>query len=408
LTDAPSTPESIAAPAPSSPPGLLRRVRSWLAQPAVRHALAAMLVTRLAVFLIGYLAVATIGHAPNVGPQPDNELAGLPGRWDAGWYLGIAAGGYRWEPDRHNPRVAFFPGYPMALRLAGRALRLPQREPPWLWTGVAVSCVFFFAGLIYAYRLAERFAGPDRAAPTIWLLACYPYSVFYGQVYTESLFLLTIAGSWYAMERERPWTAALFGLMAGLVKPTGCLVALLVAWPALRQLMHGDRSAGRVLPRLAAVVSPGLGLIGYSAYLKYVTGAWTAWMSAHATWGRVAKNPLELATEFGAAIAHQGLAGFLQARPYDAFNAAATLFGLASVVPVARRFGPGTAAFVLASLAIPLTAGGLMSIGRFTSVLLPIFVWLGARTNNPTPLIVAFALFEGFFAALFFTDRPIF
>ena len=49
-----------------------------------------------------------------------------------------------------------------------------------------------------------------------------------------------------------------------------------------------------------------------------------------------------------------------------------------------------------------------MSIGRFTSVLLPIFLWLGARTRNPTPLIIAFALFEGFFAALFFTDRPIF
>jgi hypothetical protein len=64
--------------------------------------------------------------------------------------------------------------------------------------------------------------------------------------------------------------------------------------------------------------------------------------------------------------------------------------------------------FVLVSLAVPITAGGLMSMGRFTSVLLPIFLWLGARTRQPTPLIVAFSLFEGFFAALFFTDRPIF
>jgi hypothetical protein len=368
-----------------------------------------MLVTRLAVFLIGYLAVAAIGHAPNVGPQPENELAGLPGRWDAGWYLGIAAGGYRWEgPERRNPRFAFFPAYPMTLRLAGRALRLPQREPPWLWTGVVVSCLLFFVGLIYAYRLAERFAGADRAAPTIWLLACYPYSIFYGQVYTESLFLLTVAGSWYAMERERPWAAAAFGLVAGLVKPPGCLVALLLAWPALRQLRQGDRAARRVLPRLLAVASPGLGLIAFSAFVQYVTGDWATWMTSQASWGRVAKNPVELATDFGAAIGRQGLAGFLLARPYDAFNAAATLFGLASVVPVIRRFGPGAAAFVLASLAVPLTAGGLMSMGRFTSVLLPIFLWLGARSRNPTALIVAFALFEGFFAALFFTDRPIF
>ncbi len=139
-----------------SPPGS-RGCASWAAQPAVRQAAAATVATRLMVFLVGYLAVATIGHAPNVGPQPENELAGLPGRWDAGWYLGIAAGGYRYEgPEHRNPRLAFFPGYPLALRAAGRLLGLPDREPPWLWTGVAISCVFFFFALVYAHRLAER------------------------------------------------------------------------------------------------------------------------------------------------------------------------------------------------------------------------------------------------------------
>ena len=385
------------------------RLRRWVAEPAVRQAAAATVATRLMVFLVGYLAVATIGHAPNVGPQPENELAGLPGRWDAGWYLGIAAGGYRYEgPEHRNPRLAFFPGYPLALRAAGRLLGLPHREPPWLWTGVAISCVFFFIALVYAHRLAERLIGADRAGPAIWLLACYPYSIFYGQVYTESLFLLVIAATWFYVETGRPLVAAIFSFAAGLVKPTGCLVALLAAWPAFQRLRATATPRVPIWPLAMVVAAPLLGLAAYGAFLAAITGDWLMWMTAHENWGRTVKSPIDLAGTIVAAVADRGLAGYLLTRPYDALNATAALFALASVVPVWRRFGPGAAAFVLMTVAIPLSAGGLMSLGRFTSVLLPTFLWLGARSRNPMALCAAFAIVQGLFAALFFTDRPIF
>ena len=53
--------------------------------------------TRLTVIMVGFFAVLLIGS-----PQPnedlrasDDPLANLPARWDAWWYLDIAANGYR-------------------------------------------------------------------------------------------------------------------------------------------------------------------------------------------------------------------------------------------------------------------------------------------------------------------------
>jgi hypothetical protein len=51
-----------------------------------------------------------------------------------------------------------------------------------------------------------------------------------------------------------------------------------------------------------------------------------------------------------------------------------------------------------------------MSIGRMTSVLFPVFLWLAAAIplRHHTGWIVAFAVLQGLVAALFFTWRPVF
>ena len=60
-------------------------------------------------------------------------------------------------------------------------------------------------------------------------------------------------------------------------------------------------------------------------------------------------------------------------RPYDLLNALGVLFVIASAWPVARRFGVAYAAFILVNILPPLSTGGLMSAGRFSSVLFPAF-----------------------------------
>ena len=58
-------------------------------------------------------------------------------RWDSGWYGMIASRGYWYLPGRQSP-VAFFPGYPTAMRAGG-----------WLVGNV------FLAGILVTLRATE-------------------------------------------------------------------------------------------------------------------------------------------------------------------------------------------------------------------------------------------------------------
>lgn len=369
-------------------------------------------LTRLALFATGLVAVAVIGHAPNMGPVPPDELAYLPARWDASWHMGVAAGGYRWEAaGRRNSRIAFFPAYPLALRAVGRALRLPQREVPWIWTGVVVSTIFFAGALVYLYKLTAAVAGTEAAGRSMFVLALYPFSLFHGQVYSESLFLLASLACTYECLRGRDGRALTWGIVVGLSRPTSvllCLILVPLAWHRLREWRSAPMRASTLT--MAAVVSPAIGTLLYTAYLRGLTGEWFAWLTAQEGWGRGTRNPLVLFLDVGRSIWDRGLTGYAASQPYELINVTATLFALAMVVPVARRLGLGYGLFVLASVIGPLRVGGFASMGRYTCVLFPIFIWIAAtapRRSLPYWLILS-GIAQLALASLFFTDRPVY
>ena len=78
--------------------------------------------------------------------------------------------------------------------------------------------------------------------------------------------------------------------------------------------------------------------------------------------------------------------------------------------PITRRLGAAYGALVAVLALPPLLIGGSMSMGRITSVLFPMFIWLAADVpaNYRVGLLVAFATLQGFAAVLFFTWRPLF
>jgi hypothetical protein len=298
----------------------------------------------------------------------------------------------------------------MAVRVVARVLHLPDEEPPWLWTGVVLSTAFFVIALVYLHRLTRRYFGADAAATSaVWLMALYPFSIFHGQMYTESLFLLCAVGATYHMERDQPAFAALFGVCAGLTRPIGCLVTLLLAGAAASAVITPQE--GRAWPHkfrlLLAAASPVVGTLIYSAYVHHVTGGWFTWLSDQEGWGRTTQNPVQLG---GAVVSHLrelGWQRFVLERPYEWFNVCAAVFVLALTVPVARRVGIGPALFMLLAVLVPLRVGGFASMGRYSAVLFPAFMWLGARTRGPA-LLAVFAGLQALMAALYYTDRPIF
>lgn len=378
--------------------------------------------TRAAALFVGYMAVNTIGLAPaSVGFEVSSRpLVNLPARFDAGWYAGIALDGYAFQGRFDTQQnIAFFPAFPLLERAAGYplgafALRVPRdtRLARLLWAGVLISFAAFGWAAVYLWRLARETIGEDRAPAAVGLLAAYPFAVFFSAPYTESLFLLGCLGAIYHFRRGELPPAAGWGLLVGLTRPNGCLLSAVLALMALERLRarQPGEPPGPVLTRsLVAASMPGIGMLAYSAYVNHLTGAYFGWARLHEAWGRSYQGvaPIERAYTW---LMDDGLLTVLQNVPFDALNSLGLIFALAMVWPVARRLGAAYALFIVINVVPPLLAGGVMSMGRLTATLFPLFLALAAMVppRAVPPLVTALAILQGLAAALFFTWRPLF
>jgi hypothetical protein len=106
----------------------------------------------------------------------------------------------------------------------------------------------------------------------------------------------------------------------------------------------------------------------------------------------------------------RGVYALVVERPYDALNMLAFLGALGMVWPVTRRLGLAAGLWIPINCLPSLAYGGWPSMGRYTSVLFPIFVCLGSMIPpDRAPLLIAtLAMVQALVASLFFTFRPFF
>ncbi|MBP1636342.1 MAG: putative integral rane protein [Acidobacteria bacterium] len=384
--------------------------------------LPAFVVTRAAVLLVGLIAVYAIGIPESTSPLvvPGNEARDLLARYDTGWYLHIVQYGYRPSAAAFRQQnIAFFPLFPVLIRLVGELIG--QR---WLLAGFLVSMAAFAGALAYLYRLGTHVCRrPGASALAVALLSAYPFAVFYSAVYTESLFLLCSAGAFYHALRRQPLAAAGWALAAGLTRPNGVLLAIPLAlavavraWPAPFRRMpwlagpFGPTPDDGGRPRAAdllMVAAPAIGLAVFSAYLWHLTGNPLAWMEAQSGWGREYRGLNALLPD---PFLRQGLFRALQHSTPNTLNAFAGLFALALSIPVTRHYGLAFGAIVALNVVVPLVGGGPVSLGRFTSVLFPMFLYLAdAVPERHRPYwLAAFGMGQALVATLFFTWRELF
>ena len=406
---------------PSLPERLARLVaRTWL--PTELGAVVRPFVaSRLAVLLVGLIAVHAIGF-PQAPPWrvSDDEALNLLARYDTGWYLTIAENGYSIGGPGHSD-VAFFPLYPLLMAGLGRLL-----GGRFLAAGFLVSMAAFLGALAYVHRLAGMWCEREgRAGDAVVLLAFYPFAIFFGAVYTESLFLLCAAGAIYHLLRGQTGWSSVFALGAGLVRPNGFLLVLPLGLLALsraaraapaRRWLLGRRlevqptAAGATAWLAVPVLAPLAGVLTYSAYLYWTHGEPFAWADAQAAWGRGYGGVVSIVTGPYAALRREGLLGVIRNWPYDTLNALGGIFALAGLWPVTRRYGLALGVFVAANLLPPLLFGGTVALGRYTSVLFPLFFWAADRISaSRCPYwFAAFGMGQGLAACLFFTWRPLF
>jgi hypothetical protein len=140
-----------------------------------------------------------------------------------------------------------------------------------------------------------------------------------------------------------------------------------------------------------------------------LTGDFFGWARLHEAWGRSYQGLASVERAYGWLV-DEGLITVVQNVPYDTMNSLGFIFALAMVWPVARRLGPAFALFILINVIPPMLAGGVLSMGRLTATLFPIFITLAAIVPPRVvpPLVTVFAVAQGLAAALFFTWRPLF
>src|SRR5262249_35449119 len=201
------------------------------------------------------------------------------------------------------------------------ALLLGNREASYILGGTLVSLVSFVFALAYLYRLAREALDDEQAVAALWFLAAYPFALFYGAIYTESLYLLGAAGAFYHFRRAQFVRAGLWGLLVGLTRPNGfCLtlsLGLIAIEPWLpRRIVGGSlmttqrQPAHAIGPALAAAAMPTIGMLLYSAFVWSLTGHPFTWAAGQVAWGRHYQGLYRLVTDRYNFIGHAGLTAY--------------------------------------------------------------------------------------------------
>ncbi|HEX4363187.1 MAG TPA: mannosyltransferase family protein [Solirubrobacteraceae bacterium] len=399
-----------------------------LADAALADAWRALWLSRLLVWAASVVAVVAFGlsaRAPAFDPTgltspfgaTGNVLAAPLGRWDSVWYLAIAGGGY----GGGGGREAFFPLYPLLVRVAGTPIHSA------LIGGALLSTALLGVALVLLHRLVCLDHARAVARNAVLVTALFPMSFFFSAVYSESLFLALSVGAVYAARRERWAWAGMLGALASATRSAGVLLlvplSMIYLWDIARPAL---RSRRRLRADAAWLLLVPLGLAAYCAFLALVGLDPHAPFSAQKVWFRSFAGPFG-GTWDGLVAAVDGVRQLLSGARTPVFFKAAggdpllvarhnvelftwLVLAVAAVVGVLRRLPDAYGAYVVCALALPLSypvgPEPLMSLPRFVAVLFPLAIWLAVwmtgRVLRERLVLAAFAggltVYSGIFA----------
>lgn len=262
-------------------------------------------------------------------------------------------------------------------------------EAALLVSSYAVSLICFAAALWLLQRLVEVELDRPAAVATVWLLALFPASLYFGAPYSESLFLLVSVGAFYAA-RTGHWAWA--GALAGAASATRSAGLVLLVPLALLWLDQRPRKPLNLA--WLALAPAGLGL--YALYLGIEHGNAFLFAEVQDSWFREFAGPFAGVWE-GAVAAWDGVRQlasgsretvYFEGAAGDPFRVAAInlllfaflVFAAVALAGAFRRLPLAYGAYALAALALPLSypvdPQPLMSLPRFVAVLFPLFIWL--------------------------------
>lgn len=296
-------------------------------------------------------------------------------RNDSEWYRDIALHGYSKITD---PKLfgysdssgtlqsswAFFPLYPALQYATIKTFHISYDVSAAIW-GFLLSILAFW-GLYYFSKEAMGFS-QHHAFYLVAAFMLFPFHFYFSMAYTEALFFSLLIYTFIFIDKKQYLLAGVMMFLLCLCRPNG-IVSLLPLY-----LFHLERTG--ILKKwgfdfrnwvswrsFAQSLAFALGLLSFllfAYYQKNMTGEYFAFSKAQSGWRKTFMFPL--------------LALFREGNWRMQFHSVYTLLAMATVISLRNKLPLSLQILVWLGLILPMSAGSMVSMPRYISVLFPLF-----------------------------------
>lgn len=341
--------------------------------------------------------------------------------WDSEFYLSIATVGYE-DPDVRTLRprsdtgttderllslnYAFFPLYPLAMRLVTWPLRLVGIAPiaASAIAGVTISLLGTFAGMLALHDLTNEELGEEGGLRTAFYLLIFPTGFFLAQVYTEGLFIGLAFGS-LALTRRKQWVAAaVLAALATWTRAVGAalVIPLALSWYYEVWSKEGTPNSGWSQTGVGILVL--LPIFAYGIWNLFLGEQFRLVEASFFSRGAFLMGPS--LNQWMGALSTMVSGTNPQATIYYALEFATMALAFGACLATFKSY-PGLSLFGLAVLLISASSGVAQSMARYVLAVPSIYILLSRWGKNPVfdrAWTLASVLLMGLLATLFTFD----
>ncbi|MBI2971128.1 MAG: hypothetical protein HYY37_01770 [Candidatus Aenigmarchaeota archaeon] len=330
-------------------------------------------VKALTLFLTVKLALIVIASASHVllplemthrQARAESLLINPWAQYDAAAYVDIAQRGYNSQFMDGTGNYAWYPFYPLLIRLFSFL--------GYYTAAFLIANAASVAAIALLYVLAKEELGGQKAYRTIFFLSMFPAAYFFTAMYTESVFLALSLGAFIAAQRNMFLHAGVLGFLLSLTRMQGVLIFFPLAYMYLRTIDFNYRRIGKEALFLFLIPFGLLLLLGYHHEL---TGDPFAQFKTQASedfhrrislpWESVLFETRAMANALGWGVQH-AFVHFLN------ISTLALLIFFAYVSY--RHLKPEYTIYILTSILLPTMSSTLEAITRFALVIFPVFM----------------------------------
>lgn len=349
---------------------------------------------RIGLFLIAYFGSKLLRFSPSF---PYSDIWLLPSKlpswfwgfanFDGVHYLTIAKTGYS-----ANFTQVFFPLYPLLINIIHKILPFLDL----ITVGLLLSNLLFLVSLFMLARLL-RLDYPEVIVK--WFLAflvLFPTSFYFGSLYTESLFLVLIIGTFYFARRKNWWLAGIFGALASATRLIGILLLPAILWE--RYTQKKDITYFKKIIRFPPLYLIPLGLISYMLYLQWRFGDALLFWHVQPVFG-AQRSGSAIITPFQVLWRYFKIITSVPSTQYQWWTAIYELAGFLMalfclIAAHLKKVRLPYLIFAWLALITPVLTGTFSSIQRYILIIFPIYLALALIKTKWLKILILF-LFAG-------------